>query len=50
MEKNTVVFEIIHLDGSVVQHAFDLSKKDEVRNFYKSFYAQGLITGWEIVQ
>jgi len=50
MEKETVTFEITHLDGEVVKHTFDLSKKDEVRNFYKSFMERNLITGWEIVQ
>jgi hypothetical protein len=50
MEKETVTFEIMHLDGSLARHAFDLSKKDEARNFYKSFLEQNLILSWEIIQ
>ena len=50
MEKETVTFEVTHLDGEVVKHAFDFSKKDEVRDFYKTFMERNLIAGWEIIQ
>ena len=46
--KETIVFEITHLDGSVVKHAYDLAHKDKVRDFYKKLLKENLITGWGI--
>jgi hypothetical protein len=49
MEKETVLFETMHLDGSVTRHAFPLSRKDDVRDFYKAFMEMNLILSWEII-
>lgn len=46
--KETIVFEITHLDGSVVKHAYDLAHKDKARDFYKKLLKDNLITGWGI--
>lgn len=45
-----VTFEVTYKDASTEEYNYPTEMKDTVRNFVKSLYAKGEITGWAITE
>ncbi len=45
-----ITFEITYKDASIEEYKYPNEMKDTVRNFVKSLYAKGEITGWAITE
>jgi hypothetical protein len=45
-----ITFEITYKGGDTNIHRYPLAMKDEIRNFWKRHYENGVITGWAITE